>query len=286
MNKLILGTVQLGTKYGINNSSGQPDMNESLKILDKAYHLGVRSLDTAESYGDSYKIIGQYHKKFPSKIFKIFDKSSGLEIKDFEDKIEKKLKFLKINSFDGYMFHSTKIFQRNIHIHKDIYELKKRGLIKKIGISVYTNDEINFLINEGFQFDFIQMPFNVLDNENIRKKVIKKMINNNIDIHVRSIFLQGIFYLNYNDFPKKLEPLKKYISSIKEICNTTKYNIDDILLTYPKTKKYIKKIIFGIDNINQLEKNLHTYDKQSDIPVNDIEKINVKEKDLLNPSLW
>lgn len=286
MDKLILGTVQLGTKYGINNSSGKPNMNDSLNILDKAYHLGVRGLDTAESYGDSYKIIGQYHKKFPSKIFKIFDKSSGLEKKDFQDKIEKKLEFLKINYFDGYMFHSTKIFQKNMHIQEDIYELQKRGLIKKLGISVYTNDEIDFLINEGFQFDFIQMPFNVLDNENIRGKVIKKMIKNNIDIHVRSIFLQGIFYVDYNNFPKKLEPLKKYISSIKSICNSTKYNIDDMLLGYPRTKKYIKKIVFGIDNINQLENNLHTYNKESDIPVNDIEKINVEEKDLLNPALW
>ena len=286
MNRLILGTVQLGTKYGVNNSIGKPNMEKSLKILEKAHQLGIRNLDTAESYGDSYKIIRKYHENFPSKIFKIFDKSSGVELKNFQDKITKKLEFLKINSFNGYMFHSTEIFQKNKHIYKDIIELKKRGLIERLGISVYTNDEINFLIDGEFKFDFIQMPFNVLDNENLRQRVIKKMISNNIEIHVRSIFLQGIFYMNYNAFPKKLEPLKKYISVIKEMCHKSEYNIDDILINYPKQKKYIKKIIFGIDDINQLENNLNTYNKKSDIPLDIIEKIKVKDKDLLNPSLW
>ena len=72
-NKLILGTVQFGLNYGINNSKGKPSQEEVKKVLDFASDKGINNLDTAESYGDSYEVIGNYHKSSRSK-FKIHTK--------------------------------------------------------------------------------------------------------------------------------------------------------------------------------------------------------------------
>ena len=61
-NKLILGTVQFGLDYGINNKSGIPSSNIIKQILDYAMSNGIEILDTAEAYGISQQRIGQYHQ--------------------------------------------------------------------------------------------------------------------------------------------------------------------------------------------------------------------------------
>ena len=61
MNKLMLGTAQLGLNYGINNIYGQPSLDNSLNILEKANNLGIKYLDTAESYGNAHSLINKYH---------------------------------------------------------------------------------------------------------------------------------------------------------------------------------------------------------------------------------
>tara|TARA_B100000965_G_scaffold75930_1_gene60183 strand:+ start:19680 stop:20540 length:861 start_codon:yes stop_codon:yes gene_type:complete len=286
MDRLILGTVQLGTKYGINNSDGQPKSNESLNILEKAFSLGIRNLDTAEVYGDAYKVIKKYHKKFPLKKFNIFDKSSYEEPKSFKNKIINKLELLNIDNFEGYMFHSLDIFKKNQAIYDEIVNIKKQGLIKNLGISIYTDEQINEALRSNFDFDFIQMPFNVLDNHNLRKDAINRLNEQNIEIHVRSIFLQGLFYMDENSLPKKLLPLKKYILKIKKLCTESGCSIDELLMHYPKQKKYVSKIIFGVDNINHLTKNIASYNKELKISMNIIDEIQVKNKKLLNPSIW
>jgi aryl-alcohol dehydrogenase-like predicted oxidoreductase len=50
INKLVLGTVQFGLPYGINNKTGQPKLSESLEILKEAKRNGIEWLDTAEAY--------------------------------------------------------------------------------------------------------------------------------------------------------------------------------------------------------------------------------------------
>ena len=74
MNKIILGTVQMGLPYGVNNSLGKVSVNDSISILDKAHDSGVRILDTAKVYGDAHKVIGEFHNCFPEKKFNIITK--------------------------------------------------------------------------------------------------------------------------------------------------------------------------------------------------------------------
>lgn len=288
-NKLILGTAQLGLNYGINNFQKKPSINSSIKILNKAFSQGIRCLDTAESYGDSHSIIGEYHSLNPDKKFLINDKISFFRNKDLENfdaNINHKLSELNIDYFNGLMFHSSSILYKNEKLVTKMFELKKLGKIKKIGLSIYKNSEIVNVLQKNYQLDFVQMPFNVLDNEALRKDVIKMMIDKGIEIHVRSIFLQGLFYMNENCLPKKLLPLKKYIDKIKMICIENNHSIDELLMNYPKQKKYVSKIIFGVDNENQLIKNIASYNKNITFPMKKIDEIYVNNKELLNPSKW
>ena len=80
----ILGSAQFGLSYGITNDSGQVGFDDVVKILNLSYASGIRCIDTAEMYGNSIEVLGDYFKayshfevinKFPPQSKEYFTKS-------------------------------------------------------------------------------------------------------------------------------------------------------------------------------------------------------------------
>ena len=106
MNKIILGTVQFGLKYGINNDIGKPNFNQVKSIMDYAFENNVNFLDTAEAYGNSHEIIGKYHSSSINK-FKVITKYSPKRTdlpQKISDRIFHNLSVLDIDDLYCYMF--------------------------------------------------------------------------------------------------------------------------------------------------------------------------------------
>lgn len=282
-NKIILGTAQFGMNYGINNLKGKIPQNEINNILEYSYINGIRSLDTAEAYGTSINEIGEFHRLNPSHKFKIYSKLNPNQINDnFLRNLSAGLKKLSVDSYEGYMIHDFIKFKKTPELALNLFEAKKMGLIKKVGISLYSNEDIKDVINK-FDFDFIQLPFNLLDNSFQRKNIIK---DSNIEIHIRSIFLQGLFFMPSSLIPEKLKPLCKHITMLEEFAYKNNSTVEEIAIKYPFSKNYIDKIIFGVDNLIQLKRNIKIIDKPNSISYKKIDSIRVLEKELLNPSNW
>jgi len=288
INKLILGTAQFGFNYGINNSTGKVSKHEAFKILDYAYKNNIRTIDTAESYGNSQQILGMYLAANPTKKFKIITKidiNKNYEKTHLIDSIISSKELLNINFFEGYMFHDYKFFKDSEYLFSKLEKAKEMGLLKTLGISLYNNNEIEDII-QNYNFDFIQIPFNLLDNSSKRKSILIMAKERNIDVHVRSVFLQGLFFKSKEIMPTKLKPLIKYINDLEEICLERNISIDELAIKYNYSKSYIDKIIFGVDNLNQLKRNIEIMKSNILIPNKTIDKINVLENELLNPSNW
>ena len=64
----------MGLDYGVNNTYGKISNRQSFEILSLAFSNGINILDTAEVYGNSHHIIGNFHYKNPSSKFKIITK--------------------------------------------------------------------------------------------------------------------------------------------------------------------------------------------------------------------
>ena len=287
--KLILGTVQFGLDYGINNSIGKPTNKNIYKILDYAYENGIRTLDTAESYGNAHLIIGNYLKKNSKKKFKLISKLNSKQILNkgkLKFHIINKLKEFNIEYIHGYMIHDFKNFIQNEYLLKELESIKREGFINIVGISLYENDEIVNVINNYNNFDFIEVPFNLLDNETRRGKVLKLAKKKNIKIFSRSTFLQGLFFKQLNSFPSNLNPLKKYIKKIKNIQASSQTDINSIALNYCLSKKYIDKVLIGVESLSQLKKNLNDINNNNLDFKTEIDKMIVKETSLLNPTNW
>lgn len=289
ISKLVLGTVQFGLAYGVNNDNGKPSQNTSFSILEKAYHLGVKTLDTAEAYGDSHKIIELFHKRvdYRFKIITKFSSSVNGYPTDWEERVKQHCENFDIPKLECYMFHSFDEFKTIIESDRGVLKkLKNSKYVEKVGVSVYENWQIDKLL--GFDdIDLIQLPFNLFDNEKSRKKTIIKAKDKNITIHTRSAFLQGLFFLPKKRITKDFSGLIDGFNILDKILNKKNISKLDLAINYPFSKNYIDNVLIGVDSVEQLEKNTTSLLNFTATNIySEIDKIEISNKNLLNPSKW
>lgn len=283
-NKLILGTVQFGLNYGINNSSGIPSEIDVFGILDTAFNQHIVLLDTADAYGNAIELIGKYHLQSNNR-FKVLSKFKEVKANELCVQVQKSLNTLHIDQFEVYSYHSFNDYLNYPFLKDELQSLKSKGLIKKIGISVYTNPEIEQICIDDC-IDVIQLPFNLLDNQNIRGKYIEKAKQNNKEIHTRSVFLQGLLFMNEETIPQKFKVLKPYIEKIRQYCLRESISVNSLALSYAIYKKTIDHVLIGVDTKDQLLKNIESIaDKEKAFDFIN-QNINVIETELLNPVNW
>lgn len=293
MVQLILGTVQLGLDYGINNDVGKPSVEKSFEILDYAFNNGISILDTANAYGDSEKIIGNYMKKTGNE-FKISTKLSALNdnsniSKFITDQINSSLELLSKNIIDLYLIHNFNDLLDNEDL---IFQLKKTKKVSKVGVSLYDPDELEFLLSHYCDdIDFVQIPFNILDSRWIQNDLLKRTKENGIKIFARSIFVQGlIFMVDENKMDNIHSDLKIYIDFISNLANEKQIQVSSLALDYVKSFNEIDGILVGCETLGQLKENIDQFN--SEISVNDVDKENILEltkdipKKIIDPRKW
>ena len=275
----------MGLNYGINNTNGKLSFETSCQILSKAFEMGIRTLDTAEAYGNAHNVIGDFHKLNPNFIFNIITKIPHGDITDIQSKVNTYLKDLQVKNLDVLMFHSFESYLSNKECISVLKEFKELGIINHIGVSVYTNDQIEKLLLDD-NITVVQMPFNLLDNISLRGEVMKALKRKGKIIHTRSAFLQGLFFKeNFdNDVSQKLSSELTAIRNYAEFENT---NLSNLALSYCLNNELIDEVLIGVDSPEQLVDNLKAlnYNLNQDL-IDKINAIKVKDLDLLNPSLW
>lgn len=287
MNKLILGTVQMGLDYGINNSSGKISLENSCTILSKAFELGIDTLDTAEAYGNAHQIIGNFHLFNPEIKFKVITKvPHDVVALEIEQKIKTYIKDLNVDYLEVLMFHSFDSYEKNRSIIAVLKNLKNHGIINHIGVSVYTNNQIEALLSDD-NVTVVQMPFNMLDNESIRGDLMHKMKAKGKVIHTRSAFLQGLFFKEQFENNSITQKLSNQLIAIKNISKEENTSISNLALCYCLNQKNIDQVLIGVDSVDQLVANLKAVDyKMNQETLIKINALKVDNTDLLNPSLW
>ena len=286
-NKLILGTVQFGLKYGINNTIGKLKKDEVLSLMKVAYNSGIRILDTAEAYGNAHQLIGDFHNKNDNLKFKIITKfPHKIKLSLIGTKIIEYLDLLHVKTLEVIMFHSFESFQSNYKALNSLNELKSNGLINNVGVSVYTNAQLESLLNEDL-ITVVQLPFNLLDNSNVRGDLINRLKEKGKIIHTRSAFLQGLFFKSTNDKNPIVQELKTELELLNQISIGSNCSMEELALSYCINQKNIDNVIIGVDSISQLNANIKASGFQ--IKENALKTINgivVKDLELLNPYLW
>ena len=284
--KLILGTVQFGLSYGINNSTGLPTEDTVNAILDKAFDSGISLLDTAAAYGLAESRIGSYHKLKTNRRFAVNTKFSKDASITWLESLTNSINLMKIEQIDTIMFHSFEAYQNNKQDLKNIYSIGATGYFKRIGVSVYTNEELETLLSDEL-ITVVQLPFNMLDNEFLRMPILKKLKAAGKEIHTRSSFLQGLFFKDLDTIPANLKALKPQLILIRELANQHNVDVGHLALQYCLSKDYIDKVLIGVESLSQLDLNLKWSTEKIDVEIfKKIDAIIVNNIALLNPSKW
>lgn len=276
--KLIIGTANFTQKYGTSNKKLR--LNEIKKILDLGNKNKINSLDTAASYLSDNSFFKKLNKKFKL-ISKIKPEIRWSSYSYCKKKLELQIKKLN-NKIEILLFHDIDILYKKEgkKIFNNIKLLKKNGFFKKIGISIYNPNCLSYLISK-YDIEVVQCPYNILDKRIISSGWFSKLKKKGIEVHARSIFLQGILaneelykkkYFNkwHNQFFRWFQNLKKNnISSID-------YCINDIL-NYD-----FDKIIIGVDNYENLRDiiNFKNIKKKKKI------RLKINDLKLIDPRNW
>lgn len=279
--KLVLGTVQFGLNYGINNRTGQVSQSEVETILKLCDENGINTLDTSSAYGNSENVIGKIFAK-ERYDFHIVSKFPQSE-QSVEKALNVSLNQLNQNSLYGYLIHHFDFYRSHPGIWNEMQVLKEQGKIEKIGFSLYTVSELLYLLENKVKFDILQFPYNLFDRQ--FEPYLKELKDRGVEIHTRSVFLQGLFFKNVSSLNKKLLPLKFYLEKLHHYCHETGISIERLALDYVLCNEYIDGVLIGVDSTNQLLENVKA-SRAVALDFDFVNSLHVREKDLLNPTNW
>jgi aryl-alcohol dehydrogenase-like predicted oxidoreductase len=272
--KLAIGTVQFGLDYGISNSDGKPHLHEIESILELAFESKIELLDTAIAYGEAQQIIGQINANRFHIVTKFLLDSQN---DSFEKQFQNSLHNLKTGHLYGLLAHRPMDVVDHPVIWDKMNTLKYNQKIKKIGFS-FDSPEDYYIVNENSFFpDIVQVPYNYFDDR--FADIIKELKDKGCEIHVRSAFLQGLFFTNTNQLPTFFEEVKDLVTKLQKEHGTS---LAAALLRFVLENKFVDKVVIGIQNRYQLQNIL---DSLVNAPKLKELKKKINHK-ILRPSLW
>ena len=208
--KLALGTVQFGLPYGIANQAGQASRSEAKLMLQLASASGIDTLDTAIAYGSSETCLGEAGVqgfKVVTKLPVVPDDCGDVSAW-IQQQVNLSLLRLGVTAVYGLLLHRPDqlLGANGAKIYQALQALKDKGQVQKVGISIYAPSELEALIPR-FPFDLVQAPFNLVDRRFYSTGWMQRLKDNDVEVHTRSAFLQGLLLMNQSDIPSKFSLL-------------------------------------------------------------------------------
>ena len=278
--KLALGTVQLGLDYGVSNKAGKVNINSAQALLTYAYENNITTLDTAAAYGNSEEVLGLLANKHTQIITKINPCESTL--RNTQDILKNSLTKLNRSQVYAVLLHNADIL-----LHPDSHYLlkqleieKNNGTVNKIGVSLYHPSQVSLF--KIFKPDIVQIPLNILDQRFLENNLLASIQAQEIEVHVRSAFLQGLLLLEphqRSNYFNQFKALMKFDGLIKELSVTRL----EACLQFLKSIESIDKIVVGCCSAKELSEIISAFNAHT--PINGLNFACFDEQ-LIVPSNW
>lgn len=289
-----LGTVQFGLPYGISNTLGQTPISEVRKILGSGWASGVRYLDTAQAYGSSESILGECIE--PEWSYRIITKLPPLpqdllgcqQIASWtRAQVLTSLRTLRRKSLYAVLIHNPidALGDGAKGIFSALAECKAEGLISRYGSSIYDRSQIERILG-AHSVDVLQIPINVFDQRLLQGAFLEGLRSRGIELHARSVFLQGLLLMSPEQLPEYFSPIKPLVENLRSMGKQKNISPMGMALRFVQTLP-LDVILVGVNSSQQLGELLTVYNEVKHSPCSiDFSGFSVENERYVNPSLW
>lgn len=285
--KLALGTVQFGLDYGIANKTGQVSMCEVQNILSLANEYGINVLDTAIQYGISEEVLG----KFGVDGFLLVTKLPSLPNDEenlvhwVTDQVCESLARLRKKELYGLLLHRSDnlLGSQGEQLIQVLAHLKNEGFIQKIGVSIYSPDELESVYKK-IKIDLLQAPLNVVDRRLQSSGWLDRLKDDGVEVHARSAFLQGLLLMERRKIPQKFSRWSSLWDQWHEKLKVLGVSPLAACLSYPLSLEQVDQVIVGVDSAAQLLEILQAAENTN--KALEWSFMRSTDEDLINPSNW
>lgn len=291
-----LGTVQLGMNYGLVGKTEQPTEEYAHKILDAAIASGVNALDTANNYGDSDRVIGSWLKTRPADrpmvVTKIgpFDHSSEAALlADIRRQAKEAVKTLGLDTVDVMMLHYYKDLAASPEVIKEeLARMKQEKLARLVAISLYSEDDYRRVAEAGF--DAVQIPLNIFDQKRIHDGSIGALADADMIIFTRSVFFQGIVFMDPDKLPPHMAFLKDTLVTFRALADELGMSPEILAASFVLSVPGVTSLVLGCQTPEQIASNAAMVEKTRTLTDTEMEKIYDAFRDLgadiVDPRRW
>ena len=286
MNRIALGTVQFGLPYGVANKTGQVTQLAAKTILKLAKENGTDTLDTAIAYGESEACLGEvgvHDFKVVTKIPAVPD--DCIDVCNWvQEQVNESLARLGVSSVYGLLLHdSLQLLEKDGKaLYRSLKKLKATGQVQKIGVSICSPKELE-LLTPYFDFDLVQAPFNIFDRRLSDSGWLYRLKVMDVEVHVRSAFLQGLLLIPRNKVPEKFVPWNELFNSWHEWLSYNSVSAIQVCLAYALSFPEIDRVIVGVDSVKQLQQIINVTEI---IVPNGFPDLHCEDENLINPACW
>ena len=284
--RLALGTAQFGLPYGIANQAGQVSWKDVSAMLQLAVLNGIDTLDTAIAYGESEVALGQAGTQG----FNVVTKLPALPddcldvISWVMEQVDASFTRLGVSSVYALLLHRPEqlLGPHGKELYEALYALKERGKVQKVGVSIYNPLELDAL-TRLFHFDLVQAPFNIIDSRLHRTGWLQRLKDDEVEIHTRSAFLQGLLLMPEENLPSKFTPWSDLFQRWHTWQAEHHVSALQACLAFSLSFPEIDRVIVGADSINQLDQIIKA--SRLTLPDN-LPDLYCEAENLINPARW
>tara|TARA_A100001035_G_C27781148_1_gene501813 strand:+ start:784 stop:1677 length:894 start_codon:yes stop_codon:yes gene_type:complete len=292
--KICIGTAQFGLNYGVTNSVGKLSKKEIIKILREAKKENIKILDTASVYGDAESVIGEILgknndykicSKFPSQRDKNF--FNKMDVENWEQEFIKSLRNLKTANLETYFLHDPKdlVKEGNIFLKEWLRSLKRRNLVRRLGVSIYSKEEL-----DNIPVDFlevVQIPLSIYNQKLLRDGTIANLKKRDSIIYLRSIFMQGLLVSQASSWPGWISMREKeHHINFSKFAKQNNYKLIELCLDFVKNLKEVEAVILGFTNINELKEVIEFWRGNKKTIFCEYEKWSLSSESFIDPRNW
>jgi aryl-alcohol dehydrogenase-like predicted oxidoreductase len=289
--KIAIGAAQFGMNYGISNINGKTTQFEVSRILKYAEKNEINYIDTASKYGDSEQTIGsiveqnKYNIITKTPTFHDENIIRNIHLNELKKSFKQSLNLLKQNHIYGLLAHSCDDLLKpgGDILFEEMERLKLLGIVNKIGVSVYSSYQIEAILDK-YTIDLIQLPLNIVDQKILYDGSLLRLKEKGVEIHVRSVFLQGLLLMPLSKLPIYFSAIKPTLKKFHSYANSLSLTSLELAIAFVNNINQVDQVVVGFNSLEQLKEVFLASDVVLD-PL-DFSDLSINDTNFTNPSMW